>query len=95
MDEPTSALSRRRNRALYKIVRDLAVKGTSIIFISHKLEEIFEICDRVTIMRDGQYIDCRDTTDIGHDELIKLIAAARSTISIRKTGLKREMSPSR
>lgn len=74
MDEPTSALTDAEIELLYKIVRDLAVKGTSIIFISHKLEEIFEICDRVTIMRDGQYIDCRDTTDIGHDELIKLIA---------------------
>lgn len=74
MDEPTSALTDTEIALLYRIVRELAAKGTSIIFISHKLEEIYEICDRITIMRDGKFIDCRDTSDISSDELVRLIA---------------------
>lgn len=79
MDEPTSALTNSEIELLYSVVRDLTGKGTSIIFISHKLEEVFEICDRITIMRDGKFIDCREITDIQNDELIKLIAGREIT----------------
>ena len=56
MDEPTSALSLREVEDLYKIVRRLKDDGKAIIFISHKFEEIFEICDYFTVLRDGKYI---------------------------------------
>lgn len=74
MDEPTSSLSDNEISLLYQIVRDLSKNGTSIIFISHKLEEIFEVCDRVTVMRDGQYISDHDTKEITQPELVTKIA---------------------
>ena len=74
MDEPTSSLSDNEIELLYKIVRELSKNGTSVIFISHKLEEIFEVCDRVTVMRDGQYISDHDTKDITQPELVTKIA---------------------
>lgn len=74
MDEPTSALADDEIRTLYRIVRDLSKKDVSVLFISHKLEEIFDICDRVSVYRDGQYIATRDCTDITQPELVNMIA---------------------
>lgn len=54
MDEPTSSLSEREVAALFKIIRSLADQGVSIVFISHKIDEIIQICDRVSIYRDGK-----------------------------------------
>lgn len=73
MDEPTSALTSVEIDLLYKIIRGLSAKGVSIIFISHKLEEIFEVCQRVTVFRDGQYITTKNCSEINQDELIKYI----------------------
>lgn len=56
MDEPTSALSMNEVEELYKIIRQLKAENKAIVFISHKFEEIFEICDYFTVMRDGQYV---------------------------------------
>ena len=57
MDEPSSSLTSDELRQLFKIIHDLREKGVSIIYISHKLDEIFELCDIVTVMRDGHVID--------------------------------------
>lgn len=73
MDEPTSSLTQVEIDLLYKIIRDLSSNGVAIIFISHKLEEIFDICERVTVFRDGQYIITKDVADITNAELIKYI----------------------
>lgn len=74
MDEPTSALADKEIELLYKIVRELSAKGTAIVFISHKLEELYAICDNMTVMRNGAYIATRKCSDIQMDELIALIA---------------------
>ncbi len=74
MDEPTSALADAEIQILYRIVRRLVREGTTIVFISHKLEEIFEICDRITIMRDGKYIKTARTDEMDRQQLIALIA---------------------
>lgn len=74
MDEPTSALSDKEVTVLYKIIRRLSASGTAIIFISHKLEEVFEIADRVTIFRDGRKILTKVVADITMEELINGIA---------------------
>ncbi len=74
MDEPTSALTESEIQILYRIVRDLAAKHKAVIFISHKFEEIFEICDRVTVLRDGCYISTCECSDICKDDLIKMVA---------------------
>jgi len=71
MDEPTSALTDAEVEKLYDVMADLKARGKSVIFISHKLEEILHICDRVTVLRDGEYID---TLDIANADKAKLIS---------------------
>ena len=56
LDEPTAALTEREAQTLFAIMRDLAARGISIIYITHRMVEIFDNCDRVTVFRDGQYI---------------------------------------
>lgn len=73
MDEPTSSLTLGEIDDLFVIVRQLRQQGTSIIFISHHLEELFTLCDRVTILRDGTYVATRLMTDITPDGLIQLM----------------------
>lgn len=73
MDEPTSALTNVEVDLLYNIIRKLAADGTSVIFISHKLEELFEVCDRLTVFRDGKFITCKSTKEIDQSGLIQYI----------------------
>jgi ribose transport system ATP-binding protein/inositol transport system ATP-binding protein len=70
MDEPTSSLDSEETERLFETIRDLKSKGVSIIYISHRMEEIFTICDRVSIFRDGTYIDTCCIKNVSHDELI-------------------------
>ncbi|PIE35413.1 D-xylose ABC transporter ATP-binding protein [candidate division KSB3 bacterium] len=73
MDEPTSTLTLRETEDLFRIVRQLREAGTAIIFISHRLEELFEIADRVSVLRDGQYVGTKNIDDITEDELIQMM----------------------
>lgn len=73
MDEPTSALAESEIKLLYEIVRDIKAKGKTVVFISHKMDEIFSICDTVTIFRDGHYIVTKAVAETNSDELIKYI----------------------
>jgi len=73
MDEPTSALSLKEVEELYKIVRQLREQGKAIVFISHKFDEIFEICDHFTVFRDGQYIGEGDVADSTVDGIVKMM----------------------
>ncbi|MDR8391727.1 sugar ABC transporter ATP-binding protein [Aliifodinibius sp. S!AR15-10] len=73
MDEPTAALSRHEIQQLFRIIRHLKKQGVAVIYISHRLEEIFEIGDRVTVLRDGKYIDTRPVKSISRDELVRLM----------------------
>ena len=70
MDEPSSSLTRDEMRELVKIIHQLREQGISIIYISHKLDEIFEFCDMVTIMRDGHVIDTKAKTALTRNEMI-------------------------
>lgn len=70
MDEPTSSLTVAEAKHLFKIINRLKEEGRSIIYISHKLEEIFEVADEITVMRDGQYVGTWNIKDITIDELI-------------------------
>lgn len=70
MDEPTSALTAKEIDDLFRIIRDLKKKGCGIVYISHRLEELQHIVDRVTIMRDGQYITSMNFEDATMDEII-------------------------
>ena len=73
LDEPTSALSTTEIEKLFDIVRDLKKKGLTIIFISHKLDEIFEIADRITILRDGEYVGTKVIKETSKPELIRMM----------------------
>lgn len=73
MDEPTSALSLREVADLYKIVRRLKAAGKAIIFISHKFDEIFEICDHYTVLRDGKFIGEGEIADASIDSIVQMM----------------------
>ncbi|MCP1101414.1 ribose transport system ATP-binding protein [Aequitasia blattaphilus] len=70
MDEPTSSLGEKEVELLMKICRKLKDRGISIVFVSHKLEELFELCDRVTVMRDGEHIWTKEISETDNDDLI-------------------------
>lgn len=70
MDEPTSSISDKEVEFLFKIMRELTKKGVGIIYISHKMSELWQICDRVTVMRDGQYVGVNIIKEISKDDLI-------------------------
>lgn len=73
LDEPTSSLSVTETEELFKVIASLKADGVSILYISHRLSEIFTICDQVTIFRDGQYIDTAAVKDITNDDLISMM----------------------
>ncbi len=73
MDEPTSALTDNEVAMLFKIIKDLKAKGVAIIYISHKMDEIYEITDRITVLRDGQYIATKNTNELDKNALIALM----------------------
>ncbi len=70
MDEPTSSLGEKEVAQLMATVRKLKAQGVAILFVSHKLEELFELCDRVTVMRDGEHICTENTADMTNESLI-------------------------
>ena len=70
MDEPTSSLGEKEVKQLMQTCRELKARGVGILFVSHKLEELFELCDRVTVIRDGEFIETRDIQDWNNDSLI-------------------------
>jgi ribose transport system ATP-binding protein len=73
MDEPSSSLTADEMNKLIKIIHDLKAKGIAIIYISHKLDEIFGFCDVVTVMRDGRVIATRDVSAINRNEMISMM----------------------
>jgi len=73
LDEPTSALSEADAAVLFKIIKDLKAKGISILYISHRLREIFELADRITILRDGKYIATLNAAETNPDQVVSLM----------------------
>ena len=73
MDEPTSSLTSTEVEELFRIIRQLRQTGTAVIFISHRLEELFAVADRVTILRDGNYVGTREIAGVKTDELIQMM----------------------
>ncbi|CAG9295284.1 ribose ABC transporter ATP-binding protein RbsA [Celerinatantimonas diazotrophica] len=77
MDEPTDALTDTETNSLFKVIKELRDKGTGIVYISHRLKEIFEICDDITVLRDGKFIDQRKVSDIDEERLIEKMVGRR------------------
>lgn len=79
MDEPTSAITEREVENLFKIIQRLIDEGKSVIYITHKMDEIYKICDTVTVIRDGKYIGTKKINDITMDEIVKMMCGREMT----------------
>lgn len=79
MDEPSASIPMAEVQNMFRIVRRLKEKGVSVIYISHRLEELFELCDRVTVFRDGQFVVTRNVADITKKDLIKYMIGRELT----------------
>lgn len=73
MDEPTASLTEHEIKSLFAIIRELKARGVAIVYISHRLEEIFEITDRTTVLRDGEWIGTKATSELNIDSLIQMM----------------------
>jgi ABC-type sugar transport system ATPase subunit len=73
MDEPTSALSERETEVLFDVMRSLKAQGVSLIFISHRLGEVFQIADRVTVLRDGQCVGTAPIAELDEDQVVRMM----------------------
>ena len=73
MDEPTATISEHETKILFKVMKELKEKGISIIFITHKLEEVYKIADKVTVLRDGKLIGTKNIEELDNKELIKMM----------------------
>ena len=77
LDEPTATLTPGEVEHLFRVMRGLRQQGVAIIFISHHLEEIFEICDRITVLRDGEYVTSCDVSEVDQHRLVELMVGRR------------------
>lgn len=73
MDEPTAALTQSEIQELFNIIRQLKESGVGIVYISHRMDELFAISDRITVMRDGEYVDTKPTKETNLDEIIRMM----------------------
>lgn len=73
MDEPTAALTQSETEVLFEVVNSLRKKGVSIVYISHRMEEIFELCDRITVLRDGAYIGTKKIAETDMNDVVKMM----------------------
>lgn len=91
MDEPTSSLDSKEVGVLFRIIRQLKAQGISVIFISHKLDEIYEICDRLTIFKDGEYVGDYDIGELNQFKLVSLMVGKDTvTLDRKKEGYRFE-----
>ncbi|HEX2860126.1 MAG TPA: sugar ABC transporter ATP-binding protein [Lacunisphaera sp.] len=86
MDEPTASLTRREQEKLYEIVRVLRADGVGVVYISHRLEEIRALADRVTVLRDGLSVGTREVAGVSEAELIKLMVGREVALTERVAG---------
>lgn len=73
MDEPTAALSPQEVAGLFEVIAELKKQGIAVIYISHRLDEIFQVCDRITVLRDGRLVGTEKTNEITRDQLIEMM----------------------
>ena len=79
MDEPTSSLSLRETENLFKVIRTLKASGITVMYVSHKLEELFQICDSVTVLRDGEFIATKSIDECTENGLVELMVGRKIT----------------
>ena len=86
LDEPTAALTETEAQQLFAIIRDLKANGMSIIYISHRMAEIFSLCDRVTVFRDGRYVCTERIAETSPDEVVRRMVGRESASSFIPRG---------
>jgi ribose transport system ATP-binding protein len=92
MDEPTSSLTRNETEKLFEIIANLRDNGITVIYISHKLEEVFAICDAVTVLRDGRIIDTKPVKDTDYSEMISMMVGRPVEMTYpKRAAVKREV----
>ena len=84
MDEPTAALSAAEVARLFEVVRTLRAAGAAVLFISHRLEEVFEICQRVTVMRDGRHVLTSELAGLTADDLVRAMVGRQMARARRR-----------
>ncbi len=77
MDEPTDALTDKETKSLFKVINDLKSEGKAIVYISHRLKEIFEVCDYITVLRDGKYVGSEDVVNLDEDKMIEMMVGRK------------------
>jgi ribose transport system ATP-binding protein len=77
MDEPTAALTSEEAQQLFRVLREIRASGNSVLYVSHRLDEVMALCDRATVLRDGQTVDTGKLSDITHDDLVALMIGRR------------------
>jgi len=73
MDEPTAALTADESQRLFRVLREIRASGSSVLYVSHRLDEVMMLCDKATVLRDGRSIDSGALTNITHDDLVALM----------------------
>ena len=79
MDEPTDALTDKETESLFNVIRELKSEGKAIVYTSHRLKEIFEICDYITVLRDGKYVGTDDLANLSEDTMIEMMVGRKLT----------------
>ncbi len=77
MDEPTDALTDTETESLFHVIRELRAEGKALVYISHRIKEIFQICDRATILRDGQFIAEKSVSELDEDQIIEMMVGRK------------------
>ncbi len=93
MDEPTSSLTLKETGKLFEVIRRLKEQGKSIVFISHRLEEVFLIADTATVLRDGRHIGTKSVQDLAYEEIVKMMVGREIEKKHAKTGTRAERKP--
>ncbi len=93
MDEPTSALSARESESLFRVILDLKERGVAIIYITHRMQEIFQLADTITVLRDGQHIASRPAAELNENELIALMVGRAVSAKATRAATKAATEP--
>ena len=72
-DEPTSSLSEPEAQQLFKLIEDLKARGVTMIYVSHRMPEVFRLCDRISVLRDGKYVGTLDRAEATQDEIVRMM----------------------
>ena len=88
MDEPTDALTDKETKSLFNVINELKNEGKAIVYISHRLKEIFEICDYITVLRDGKYVGTEEIINLDEDKMIEMMVGRKLTDQFPRTEAK-------